>query len=400
MDNSAFGVTMKVQTASERYLQKEVERKLKEIGPSEAIDRLLSKYGSTSTKKNYLTAVALFLRWLRVRGIGLTPDQLVKDNLVCIFNSDPTDVHTKRKHTDWLDLFVNGQMLEKGYSESHRRLCAAGVAQLYKRNDSPLFGDFSVSRQPPGEQPKPLTGDDIRQVLKSLPLGVRTPLLLEWQSGMEIGRVLGLVWGKVSEGLESKECPMKLQFGGRKNHRRPYSTFLGVDSVEHLRMWRQKRIELSGRELSPDELVFSGKRETGANAWWLDDQLKAGAAKLFRERLVKNGAAGSWHTHALRHSFSTECAHAEVKPEVREYWMGHLQGISWVYQHPELHEEDLVREYRKVEPFVSLSQTEAILKGEFEEERVSWIKEIQNLKREVAHLAESSLQAGSGAQAT
>ncbi|MGP8125016.1 MAG: hypothetical protein ACLQEQ_04000 [Nitrososphaerales archaeon] len=58
---------------------------------------------------------------------------------------------------------------------------------------------------------------------------------------------------------------------------------------------------------------------------------------------------------ALRHSFSTECAHADVNREVREFWIGHVSAISWVYQHPELHEEDFVNEYLKVEPYLSLS---------------------------------------------
>ncbi len=41
-----------------------------------------------------------------------------------------------------------------------------------------------------------------------------------------------------------------------------------------------------------------------------------------------------------------------------------------MYQHPELHEEDFVREYQKVEPYLSLNPTEIIVeervKAEFE----------------------------------
>jgi len=58
VDNTAFTGRMRMLTVSERFFQQEVERKMREIGPSEAIDRLLSKYGSVSTKKNYLTAIA------------------------------------------------------------------------------------------------------------------------------------------------------------------------------------------------------------------------------------------------------------------------------------------------------------------------------------------------------
>jgi hypothetical protein len=45
--------------------------------------------------------------------------------------------------------------------------------------------------------------------------------------------------------------------------------------------------------------------------------------------------------------------------------MGHVSAIARVYQHPELHEEDFVAEYQKVEPYVSLSQSERAI-----EERV------------------------------
>lgn len=51
--------------------------------------------------------------------------------------------------------------------------------------------------------------------------------------------------------------------------------------------------------------------------------------------------------------------------EVREFWMGNVSAIAWVYQHPELHEEDFVREYRKVELHLGLSQSEIAI-----EERV------------------------------
>ena len=57
--------------------------------------------------------------------------------------------------------------------------------------------------------------------------------------------------------------------------------------------------------------------------------------------------------------------------EVREFWMGHVSAISWVYQHPELHEEDFVHEYSKVEPYLSLNPSEIIaearVRAEFEE---------------------------------
>jgi hypothetical protein len=43
--------------------------------------------------------------------------------------------------------------------------------------------------------------------------------------------------------------------------------------------------------------------------------------------------------------------------------MGHFSAISRAYQRPELHEEDFVRDYLKVEPVLSLNPSEVIVEG-------------------------------------
>jgi hypothetical protein len=133
---------------------------------------------------------------------------------------------------------------------------------------------------------------------------------------MEIGRALGLTWMRVSEKLEKGECPMLLQFGGRKSHRRPYATYLGRDSVEHLKMWRQKWAEMTGHDPAGKELIFVGKRQTGTDAWWLDHEMKRTAIRLFKESLVQNGERSSWHTHAEREGIwnSSETRPTKSKP--------------------------------------------------------------------------------------
>ena len=93
----------------------------------------------------------------------------------------------------------------------------------------------------------------------------------------------------------------------------------------------------------------------------------AGPSRL----LITQGNPDSRHIYALRRSFSTECAHGVVDREVREFWMGHVSAISWVYQHPELHEDDFVEEYGKVEPYLSLNPSEIVaerrVRAEFED---------------------------------
>ena len=111
--------------------------------------------------------------------------------------------------------------------------------------------------------------------------------------------------------------------------------------------------------------------------------LKRAVRRLGAKGLLKNPDTRSWHPHALRHSFSTECSHAGVKPEVREFLMGHISGIAWVYQHPEIHEDDILQDYKKVESFISLNETETVLRDEFESREKTMMKALLEMRSEL-----------------
>jgi integrase len=352
---------------AERKAEQSLASKLREIGPSPAVDRFLRKYGNVRTKATYALELALYLRWLKSKGVSTSPDGLVEDNLRCVFESKPTDVSTKRRHTDLLSEYVNSYLVEKDYSEQKRACAASAIRGLYKSNDSPLFGDYAMAQQAPEAPAKPLYPEDIRKVLKAMPVRCRAPLVVAWQTGIEINRVLSM---KFPEGGAP---PLKVELYGRKGHRKAYWTYAGADSLEHLKLVR--------------EGGFSGYGTTLRS-------LHRAARRLGKTGLLKNPDLASWHPHALRHSFSTECSHAGVKPEVREFFMGHVSGIAWVYQHPELHEADILAEYRKVEPYVSLDYTEAALRGEYDEREANIIKELVDLRRKVDRLLSQPGAAG------
>jgi integrase len=123
-----------------------------------------------------------------------------------------------------MDEYVNVVLLSEGWPEASRANAASPVKRFYSTNGSPLFGDFRVSNQTPAVPPSPLNAEDIRRVLKALALVTRLPLLFVWQRGMKINSVLTLTWAVVKE-----SSPLKLQFYGRKRHRKPYRTFIGRD---------------------------------------------------------------------------------------------------------------------------------------------------------------------------
>ena len=379
-------------TSAEAQATRDLARYLKEIGPSEAVDRYLRRYTKVRVRRLYAFHLALYFRWLKRKGALTTPDELVVDNLRCIYKSEPEDVATKRRHREWLEEYVNvglGRL-----SESSRRLAVAAVKGLYLSNDSPLFGRVAVSLPEARDPPRTPKADDIRRVLKALPLGYRAPLLCEWQSGMEINRVLGLRWKDV-HGYDTAGGFLKLSFNGRKKHRKRYGTYVGRDTIEHLRLWRERWEELAGAQPGPDDLVFLGKTRDGAKHGmdynWINRMLKETAMKLARQGLLENRDPASWHSHMLRHSFKTEAEHAGVKSAIVEYFMGHEGGIEQVYDdRDQLHPEDFEKAYLTIEPRVSLDYTEAVMSERFEEERRTWITEIASLRREVARLAGST----------
>ncbi len=346
------------------------EKRLAEMGPSKALDLFVSKYGNDNTKCGYVTELAFYFRWLReAKGVTMTPDELVLDNLRCVYESKAVEVTTKRRHTDWLNEYTNRHLLEQGFSESKRHIAANAVRQFYEKNDSSLFGDYSLASQPLKEPAPPLHPDDVRKVLLALPLRARAPLVLAWQSGVEINRLLGLDFSRLGP------APMKIPLLGRKGHRKAYWTYVGADGVDLLKT-------VGGRGFPTYE--------------YLGDQFRAAAAKLGAKGLLKNPDRRSWHIHALRHSFSTECSHARVIPEVREFFLGHVGGISFVYQHQEIHEEDILAEYAKLEPLVSLNPDEASIRRGFETREKEIRTEFEALRKNFEDLQARVLSSGNG----
>jgi integrase len=237
---------------------------------------------------------------------------------------------------------------------------------------------------------RPLLAEDIRMVLKTLPVHLRAPLLCVWQGGIEINRVLSMKWNEVQEGLERGDYPLQVNLYGRKRHRRTYNTFLGRDAIEHLKLEKVRWKALNGREPVGEDYMFTGKkrlRETQQNYSWLNMTFRSVAMGLHARGLVKNGNRESWHTHNLRHSFRTEAAHAGVKSEISEFLLGHVGGIVYVYNHrDEVHPEDLVKEYLKIEPFVSLNPSEITIREEYEGTSRQMVKMITELQMKVAGL--------------
>jgi hypothetical protein len=132
-------------TPWEVKLQAKTERPLLAWGGHESVRRFMRKISKPATRYAYLSMLSQYMAWLReAKQVSMDPDELVKDNLECVYNSPATDVRTKRRHTDWLDEYVNDYLLSRGVG-TKRASAAAAVRMFYKRNDSQLVGDCSLS---------------------------------------------------------------------------------------------------------------------------------------------------------------------------------------------------------------------------------------------------------------
>lgn len=375
------GYTKLMTTRAELERDSSLKRALATLGGSEAASRYIATYGKVGVKAQNAFILGRYHRWLREeKGARLSLDEMIRDNLICVWKSDPVDVDMKRRHRAWLEEFVNVKLA--GRSLSYRRGTASVIKGFYEKNDSPLFGKVRVADSAPERPAKALSAEEVRAVLKALPLQQRTPLLCMWQSGCEVGRMLSMKWGDF-QGLETGKR-VKLEFVGRKRHRRPYFTFLGRDSVEALRLWRGRWAELIGREPGAEDLVFLGKYKAPLDRAWLNVSLKRMASRLSAQGLITNGLPRSWHSHYLRHSFKTEAEHAGVKSGFVEFWMGHTEGISWVYDNrDQVHGQDFEEAYSKLEPFVSLDENATVLKDEYDIRERQMLSELLEMKRKV-----------------
>lgn len=189
-----------METAGKKDQARSVERHLKRIGPSQAVDTFLARYAKLNTKRIYVYQLDRYLKWLREsKNVVMTPDELITDNLKCVFETQAVDVATKKRHMAWMDEYVNLVLVSQGWPESGRANAATTVKKFYQTNDSPLFGDFRVSSQEGVAPSPPLKAEDIRRTLKAVPLAQRLPLLFVWQGGIEINRVLSLTWATVHD---------------------------------------------------------------------------------------------------------------------------------------------------------------------------------------------------------
>ena len=320
-----------------------------------------------------------------MKRVQLSPRELVEENLRNVYESGPLEVDRKRMHTDWLEeyLAIDGPLVGRG--NKYKRLVAASVRSFYTRNDSPLFGDFKVPEDNYEERrSRPISVEEATKLINLLPFRAKVVAVCQLQSGIRITELLRLKYKELAEGLEKDRMPLKVPL--RNDNGREYFTYLGEDAVNLLKLYLQHRASLTGRQIKQDEYIFIPEQKETRK---LEPLKRDFIQRQILRTVLRSGFSNrnshkdltwrqNYHTHAFRHIFRTECAHAGIPNEIAEFWMGHDRGVEYIYNHRDkFHEEDFTAEYRKVEPYLSI--TKPLMAPSQQEE-------LQDLREQVAEI--------------
>jgi hypothetical protein len=86
--------------------RRELERDLIKRGNSPAVGRFLGGYSNLRTKQAYASNLAHYFDWLKeTKGIIMTLDEMVKDNLAAVYSSDSMDIARTKKQLPRLTIW-------------------------------------------------------------------------------------------------------------------------------------------------------------------------------------------------------------------------------------------------------------------------------------------------------
>lgn len=318
-------------------------------------------------------------------------DALIEENQR---NQQAPEIGTRIQHLEWADTFLNEVLVGK-VGDCRRKQIRYAIASFYGANFSPLQGELRVALHDIPKRKKGILPEEVRRVLLALPFPQRLPLLLQWQSGLNIHMVLCLRWADVN----LTTSPMKLDFEGRKTNRHPFWTLCGRDSVEGLRLWRRVQAEFLERKQVDADLVFMTRRWALPEPSYLNRLMQTAARRLASEGLVKSPPP-NFTTHSLRRCFKSTAMHLGSDRDAVEFMMGHSPTANMSARYDcrsDTLPQDFFDLYEKLEPHLSLSPHPA--QGDmFDKEGLS--REVDALRQKVDSLTATleALQASLGSR--
>ncbi len=204
--------------------------------------------------------------------------------------------------------------------------------------------------------------DELRKMLDAADLRLKAEILTMLSSGMRIGALPELRLKHLKK-LDNDIYMVTVYASSKKDRHITFTTPEASHAIDNYLEWRKAR----GETITPDSPVFR-RSFADKNANKVEFTTRAAMILYLRELLVNLGIRKVGHsevslTHSFRKIANTAFVKAGVKPVVCEMLLGHNIGLQANYLR--LSEEELLQEYVKAVPLLTVSQ-EASLRMEVE----------------------------------
>lgn len=186
----------------------------------------------------------------------------------------------------------------------------------------------------------------------------RAILLTIFQGGLDVSTLCNLTYGDIAKGLESGECPLKLDLFRGKGGTEFY-TFLGRDSLEAIKAYlndlRGAGVEFGAK--TPLFLKANYKTPSAVSDNNLQDMMRELAVRAgFVDKEMNGYSQNPLGPHSIRESFSKICTNkAKIPNSVVDFWLGHSLGQLAIAYMSSDKIEDLKKLYLEAEEYLSVS---------------------------------------------
>jgi len=198
------------------------------------------------------------------------------------------------------------------------------------------------------------TREELREILQHGSIKARAMFLVMVSSGIRIGELTKLYLDDIE--VDKKPARIHIRYGIAKN-RNPRTVFISNEAVNSLNSWLKERDDYLKRAVkkashfkikkpSKDDRIFPMDTNTCRQIW--NGLLK----KSGYSRKDKTTGWERTHPHCLRKYFSS---HIKMSRDMVEGLLGHSGYLGKSY--PRYTEKELMKEYQKAEPSISIFET-------------------------------------------
>ena len=267
---------------------------------------------SPATEKEYRRDFKRFCEF-----IGKASEQILEE---C---ENLTDRQFRRKYAKRVRALI-GTLTRQGYTTSSVRVIVASIKSFFKHNDLPL-AYVPVARAKVVHHNRDITKEEIVDILKIARPRDRAFFCMMAQTGLRPHTICELRLEHIQPDFDENviPCNVKVPAEIAKGEYRDFFTFMGSESVQHLRDYLKKRPDLSLESY----LFTQHGTEKKLDRRTMSHRFRDAVIKLKRKGIVdyeqkKKGKPGSIRLYNLRKWFRKQANQAGF--EFVHFWMGRI----------------------------------------------------------------------------